>query len=250
MSVLGALPSAAEAKAVKDCISVRMSELLQAPTVNGSRHQQLWAWLRQPAVNGKKIMALLSQDPKLAALFTADSGVPQGYTIRGHNLRVYRLYENQVRYFGLDQIKTPESIDLANLIKFTIALHDIGKPLAVKAGNKALQHLYTIPIMDEAMPKLGFSKAEINLAKVIVDNDVIGELDQGLVTPEQAYRELNELAAKTSLSPRDFFRLQTFFYTIDAGSYPGLLKKIFTRKDGKLVPASEKLIALNRMFEQ
>jgi hypothetical protein len=233
MLVLGALPLLAEAGSVKECISGRMSQSFETP--KSARHERLWAWLRRPDV---------------AKLIKTDSGVPQRYTIEEHNQRVYNLFEDQLRHFGLDKLKTAENIDLANLIKFTIAVHDIGKPLAVKAGDRALQHVFTVPLIDEVMPKLGFSKAETHLAKLIVDNDVLGELDQGLLTPEQAFQHLNDLAAQTSMSPRDFFTLQTFFYTIDAGSYPDLLWRVFTRSNGKLVPKGEKFKALSQMFEQ
>jgi hypothetical protein len=248
MLVLGALPLLAEAGSVKECISGRMSQSFETP--KSARHERLWAWLRRPDVGGKKIMARLSNDRKFAKLIKTDSGVPQRYTIEEHNQRVYNLFEDQLRHFGLDKLKTAENIDLANLIKFTIAVHDIGKPLAVKAGDRALQHVFTVPLIDEVMPKLGFSKAETHLAKLIVDNDVLGELDQGLLTPEQAFQHLNDLAAQTSMSPRDFFTLQTFFYTIDAGSYPDLLWRVFTRSNGKLVPKGEKFKALSQMFEQ
>jgi len=92
---------------------------------------------------------------------------------------VFDVFREQLPHFSIGLIKTPEDVDIPNLMKFTVSLHDIGKPRAILAGDKAMQHKYTIPIMAEMMEKLGFSKAETDIALAVVDNDVLGDLLKG-----------------------------------------------------------------------
>lgn len=238
----------AYATPLSDCLILHLHELLEVPLVDNARHIKLWKWLRQPSVDGPKIISFLSHDPKIKDLFSQGAGVWEGYTIEQHTKMVYDIFEEQLPYFPIGKIPTPTNIDIPNLMKFTVALHDIGKPLAIKAGNKALQHIYTLPIMVDMMEKVGFSKAEIDIAKSIVNNDVLGDLMKGVTSPADAHKKVVELASHTSLRPKDYFKLQSFFYTIDAASYPSLRQRIFREVNGVLTPGSPRYSALAEMF--
>ncbi len=225
------------------------SLLGQVVDPHGETYRQLATWLDHPNVDGKTIIDYLSHEPKLKALFAGDAGVWEGYSIREHTLMVYDNYADQSPHFHLNAIRTPENVNVSRLMKFTVALHDIGKPEAIKAGNKALQHKYTTPILVEKLRQLEFSEAEVAIAKAVVDNDVLGDFLKGMISPEQAYEKISSIAATTSVSPRDYFRLQSFFYTIDAAAYPTLKARIFSNLNGKLVPLNPRYQQLEKLFD-
>lgn len=104
--------------------------------------------------------------------------------------------------------------------------------------------------MEKMMRRLGFNEPEINLAKAIVDNDVMGEFIMQFLTPEQAHEKLKDLASRTTLNPSDFLSVQSFFYTIDAASYPSLRRTVFNqKKSGALVFVDPRYRKLRRLFE-
>lgn len=127
-------------------------------------------FLEQKPSNGEKKLSfgrkdldtVLNQNPfkpeDLVGLFTkdwgldyeADAGVWEGYTIRQHTLMVMGQFE---KYFSHSSL--PANMD-RNLFRATLALHDIGKPEAIRMGGKHLQHEYT-------KPKLIYKKPEDSL---------------------------------------------------------------------------------------
>ena len=122
-------------------------------------------------------------------------------------------------------------------MKFVIALHDIGKPLAVRAGDKRRQHEFTLPILKKALADYGFSEAESKLAHALVDHDVVGNFVKRRIDAIAARAALNEIANGAGLALADFIPIQLLFYTVDASSYPSLRQAIFTMtEDGLIVP--------------
>ncbi|MCM2323391.1 MAG: hypothetical protein NDJ90_09035 [Oligoflexia bacterium] len=201
-------------------------------------------WLADPHTTGADIIASLSQSSKkLNALFAADSGVMEGYTIQEHTLRVYKVFAGQVAKWAVPA-------EHATLLKYVIALHDIGKPEAIAAGSKQLQHQYTLPILASTMKKAGFTAPEVRVAEALVGNDVIGAMLQQRITPTEAHRRLLVLAEKSGLNPMDFFRLQSFYYTCDAASYPYLMENVFRKgPDGTIRPDSPFFTRLEQLFQ-
>jgi hypothetical protein len=229
-----------------ECISAVLSEDFDT---RDSAHSDFLIRLDRPDFGGEQIIDFLAGDPELERLFSSDAGVSEGYTIRQHTLMVYQKFSEQLPYFRLNSIQTPQRINLSRLMKVTVALHDIGKPKAISAGNKSLQHSFTIPILTEKLQTLGFSPEEVNIAKAVVDNDVLGELLQGRINVQDAQKKLSRIASNTSLNPKDYFKLQTFFFTIDAASYPYLENRAFRRQSGQLIPTGEPYEQLKRAFE-
>lgn len=186
------------------------------------------------------IAQLEANDANISNLFAADAGVHEHYTIKEHTLRVLQVFQTQKSYYQLEQLKLAAGVRLSETLIMTIALHDIGKPRAITAGNKWLQHEFTIPILEEQFIKYQYSSNEIDLAKALVDNDIIGELLQGQLTAEQAVTKLQVCANEAHMQLKDFFALQQLFYVSDAGSYPFLLKQVFKREqNNQLVPHAE-----------
>lgn len=177
----------------------------------------------------------LSADKRLRTLFEADSGVWENYSIKEHSLRVFEILNRQYPcQISLDfEKKMSERLGapLQYFFKATMALHDIGKPLAIKAGKKSDQHIYTAPILEKEMMNLGFVQKATQLAVSLMDNDVIGDLLRSKTTLDRAVSNIAKLARKNDLSPSEYLNLQTLFYVSDAASYPKLYSKVFHRNE-------------------
>ncbi|MFK8137860.1 MAG: hypothetical protein AB8E15_05835 [Bdellovibrionales bacterium] len=189
---------------------------------------------------GRLVMDFLSRDKELKKLFSSSAGVWEGYPIRRHTQMVYDTFAEQLPHFSIRDVKTPSQIDIVRLFRFVISIHDIGKPLAITNEGKHAQHKYTTPIIERVMGENGFSKEEINLAKNIVSNDVLGEVMLGHKSTKEALRKIQELASSNTMSVSDYFLVQSFFYTIDAASYPYLRETVFRETRNKqILPKSK-----------
>lgn len=198
---------------------------------------EVWEALKTPQKSGKNIINELSRDSTLKKLFEADAGVSQGYTIREHTLMVLVIFNRQyLKFYSYFKIEPLPNIRLLELFKITIALHDIGKPLAIAAGNKELQHYYTLPILVEQLRKLNFNESEIQLAVNLVGNEVMGSLIRQRIDVPTALIKFQALAHQSGLSLKQYLPLQALFYTADAGSYPELRRYVFSNKDDILLP--------------
>lgn len=176
------------------------------------------------------IIEELKSDLQLKDLFAADAGVSEGYTIEEHTRMVLAELEKQWRILELTN-----NVSL-NTMQMIVALHDIGKPLALAVGDKKFQHKMTLPIVRRVMREQGFVEQEITLAEMLIDEDVIGECIRGIITPERAFELLKRKAEKARMDVKDYFLLQKLFYMVDAGSYPRLKRMGVIQQDqqGKL----------------
>lgn len=170
----------------------------------------------------------LLKDPEFRARWEADAGVSEGYTIGQHT-------EHVLARFGKIIDSDP---DLANTIRDpdslmeAIALHDIGKPDAIRAGDKSRQHEFTVPLLRKQMEESGHSKQSIDMAEALIGHDVFGDLLQGRITVDKAAEQVQELARKAGMRVPEFSRLAKAFYKADASSYPYLESLLF--RNGEL----------------
>jgi hypothetical protein len=212
-------------------------------------------------MNGSDVIEALSSFPDLKTLFDSDAQVREGYTVKEHTQMVFNQFEDQYSKFGIHQIQLPKEIShdrLLPLLKATVALHDIGKPL----GAREAQHHFTTPILKEKLEKLGFNHHEITLAQALVDQDHLGEFVKGManakpiagvppISRSVLKEKLGQLAEEVGLSPTDYFKLQSLFYTADASSYPNLRAYVFEKTpDGKLVPNSNTYREYHKFHEK
>jgi hypothetical protein len=152
-------------------------------------------------------------EPDFKSLLDADSGVWEKYTLRRHTTMVLGQYRKYFRDKPLPHLDHP-------FFETVLALHDIGKPLAIAAGDKRLQHDYTVPIMRAVLGKLDFPARQIDIALAVVHGDTIGHyLKDEEPDMERYVAELEERASHSGLSTEDFLRLSSMFFQIDAGSY-------------------------------
>jgi len=101
---------------------------------------------------------------------------------------------------------------------------------------------------------LGFSQAEIKLAKNLVSHDTLGQLAIRNIDPElgiatlDAYKKLKTLAADSDMDLDDFFELQKLFFTSDAASYEFIRLQSFVAKENLLVPVSPDFQTLKNLI--
>ena len=167
-------------------------------------------------------------------------------TIQHHVLKILGQDEKYGPYFRWSEIHAPPNVDVRSVLNFSYALHDIGKPL--ESELKASHQEISAEILSQMMNKAGCSRAEVELGMALVKNDVIGLMLQGVITPQEAFEKLVEISRQTNLSPRDFFKIQSYFYTMDTSSYSDLAL-LFTLEDGMLIPKNEKFKVLRNLFD-
>lgn len=188
--------------------------------------------------NGAEVIALLSREAKLKRLFASSAGVMERYSVKQHTLRVFDVFVDQYsayqRVYGSPKVTS--DIRLFATLKFAIALHDIGKPLAILASRNSFQHEYTIPILEKALIRYGFSERESRLAKALVGNDILGHFVKGEIDAAEARAQLVAVAEQSGLSVKEYVPLQFLFYVSDAASYPFLYYRVFEVRDGLLAP--------------
>ena len=193
-------------------------------------------WSALETGDSKALLERLSEDPELARLFSADSGTWEKYTVGAHTKIVLDLLNQQLPAYEKAGLKFPAGVRGPEALRMAVALHDIGKSIAAARGQAFMQHDFTLPILRSTMVKAGFHPEEISLAEALVDNDILGAAMRGALSQPAAWDELALYARRADLSPGDFFRLQSLFYSSDAGAYPTLKAALFSEEGQRLVP--------------
>lgn len=202
--------------------------------------------ITQPTVESKDILDFFKQ--KYATEYASGAGVWEGYTIEQHTIMVMTQYD---KYFS--KVVLPLAIN-HNFFKVVLALHDIGKPEAIRLGGKHLQHLYTSGLISQTLPELGFNQRETDIAVALVSDDCIGNCVKG-GDLEQSAQRIRTLAKERDLSPKELFELMLILYKVDAGSYTedagGLYSLdslfVFDSKNGKMDLSSEPLKKIDKL---
>jgi hypothetical protein len=158
----------------------------------------------------ENLIGLLERD--FGDLFAKDAKVKAGYSIKQHTLMALGQFE---KYFSKRDM--PEGIG-RNLFRLVIALHDIGKPIAIEKGSKHFQHEYTHRLAIPALKSLGFSQNEQKLAFAMLAGDPLGDfIRRGDLF--SAAEEIRALARSAGFPPRCLLDILAVFYCVDAGSY-------------------------------
>jgi len=199
------------------------------------------------SVNAQLIIQYLSQHPlltdlHLSVLYDGTAGVSEQYSLKAHTQMVFKELRVQEANFNWQRINSIKNI--RELFIFMLAVHDLGKAKSVakwiemnkgeapRAGRfrdaTKYQYQYTGPLVKEIMKRLGFTQEEIHLVLALIDNDIIGEVavydparNHGL-SPQQGLFQLRESAKESGLSLADYFALKSFYFILDASSYPAL----------------------------
>lgn len=143
----------------------------------------------------------------------ASVGVWEQYSLREHIFMVVGQY---VRYFANRPIVGIEADEMLLLL----GLHDIGKPAAVRAGDKKRQHEYTLRMGDAFLHHLGYDEEDRVrcLARAMSAGDPIGTyLKTGELEP--SVQTLREGAETAGMSVGGFLEFMLVYFMVDASSY-------------------------------
>jgi hypothetical protein len=184
----------------------------------------------------------------ISEIFRGPSGAKEGYNLEKHTLLGYKQLDDLLPKFKWNEIHSPPNVDLKKTIRFAYALHDSGKPLAFELKSPDMHEEFSAEILGQIMTRAGFSKSEIDLGKALIGNDAIGLMIRGEMSIQDAFEQLMEYSKHTNLTPEEFFKVQSFYYAVDASSYPELKKSVFREEEGMLVPVSEKYHYLSSLF--
>ena len=196
-----------------------------------------------------KVQELTNKYPELANLYAMDSGTEIG-DVGTHTQDVLNNW-NQLDPAAIkkagEQLGVP---DLHETLADALALHDIGKGDAVAAGNKDLQHEFTIPRLEYYLQQQGHDPKAINFAKELFNHDIIGGYAQGKGTQGSVVDALTEKAKKLGIDTKTFMDVQMPLYFADAGSYP-YVKNNFMKisPEGKLSMKDPKFDTLQYILQ-
>jgi hypothetical protein len=151
-------------------------------------------------------------DEEFKDIFSADAGVHEKYTILDHTKMVLRQFD---RYFSYKEF--PDGVT-QEFFRILLTIHDLGKPIAIKRGNKKLQHEETIKLIDPIFKKLGLSKFERNLAKIIIGSDPIGPYLR-YDKLDGAVSNIKKMIKESGLSSTNFFSVLLIYYMSDVSAY-------------------------------
>ena len=183
--------------------------------------ETLYSWMVSGYQPERFIKNLISIDGKLNIPFSSDVGGEGNFSLAEHTLRVLAQFD---KYFADKDL--PGGID-KNFLRFVLAVHDIGKPEAIRRGKKGDQHFYTLKIIVPLMESLRFNADEIRLAKALIEDDTISSYLQvcatGEAIPDQTLKRLLASFFRRvrglSVDPSSFFALKLIYFQSDAGSY-------------------------------
>jgi len=168
--------------------------------------------ISDPRHGADDVIRLFAKD--FGYLFAQSAGTIQGYTLGQHTRMVLKQYHKYFKHTvfpaGLDNV----------FFETVLALHDIGKPEAVKADNVDDQYSYHLAYFRQILPKLGFSAAEITVASSLIGSDPIREyLYKNRTEPSAAAAAIISKAAAAGMSIKDYWFLLKLMWMCDAGSY-------------------------------
>jgi hypothetical protein len=157
-------------------------------------------------------------------------GVAEGYTLGEHTQMVLSIFEQQ--FAGELTAYDPE---LTRLLRTTLLLQDIGKPLSV-ALHEGTHHQadYNHDLAELYLQDFDFSPEIKVLITELVGQDVLGiyfkqagfdlaEKGKGL---NSATSSISEIAQKVGFPADDLLNLMTILYISDAASYTAWSKYI------------------------
>lgn len=156
----------------------------------------------------ERISVLCEKAPELLMFYKARV---RHYTVETHTINVLNQFE---RYFS-------SHFDEMNIEDFRLLLllHDIGKSVAYKKGNKENQYIETISIISENKKRLNISDYTFSLFKTILENDSLGMYMQGKMSLEAIYDDVVQRAKKIKIKIDELFYLLSVYYQCDVASY-------------------------------
>jgi len=169
--------------------------------------------LNRPDFKPEYLIDFLKKQFALKEEYEARVGVQQDFTLETHTLIVMREFE---KYFS-DQ-RLPGGTGLG-LFRLTLALHDIGKPRAIKAGDKRQQHGHTLEIIHGLKEKFLLRSDDIKLLLAILNGDPIGSFLKGEISLDVSRQQILHNGERSGCTHGIFFPLLVIYYQCDVCAY-------------------------------
>ena len=168
------------------------------------------------------MISALKQHPELIYWYSSSIQDPGGQNLEQHTLRVMENFQN---YFGGTQTYLENTQNYLILL----ALHDIGKPAAVVAKNKYLQHEKTLAILKKIEHILPVDQEQFKKIVALIDEDLIGHYMNPAfgVLLEDTAQKVIQLSADLGLAVSDFWPILVTYYQCDAAGYKFLRDNLF-----------------------
>ncbi len=178
-------------------------------------------------------------------------------TIKMHTDKALNIFVNQIEFYREQgQLGTSALENFEKLMAFTIALHDIGKSIAVRLGDKNQEEFFSVPIARVLLKKIGFPSKAVGLAAGLIEqHQLIGDTLKKVATLREQKREneinktiqlaigkMKQQAKISGVSNSVFVKSLAILFIADANSYDYLSKTFFHNKNGSgsmLVPNDE-----------
>ena len=133
------------------------------------------------------------------------------YVIREHIINVYNQFE---RYFSnnFDESKK-------DWFRLFLLLHDIGKSVAFKKGNRENQIMDTIILIEQYKTELDLSGEKVGLYNALLKAGNLGKYMESKISLDDAYNTIMEQSNIVKLPPKQFLYLSSVYYQCDVASY-------------------------------
>lgn len=140
-------------------------------------------------------------------------GVAVPFTLRTHTLLVMECYE---KYFA----NLPSVVGQERAwFRLFLALHDIGKPSAIEAGDKDWQHRFTVDVLLRTRAFYPVSQTEFDDWIALVNGDPLGAYLKGLRTAAETGALIRAMAGRSSCEFSVFCRKLIIYYQCDVSAY-------------------------------
>ena len=133
------------------------------------------------------------------------------YIIKEHILNVFNQFEIYFsKYFVKNKLEE---------FRLFLLLHDIGKSLAYKHGNRKNQHIDTISEIQKYKTELGISDESLILYEALLNASSIGKYMENKVSLDDIYEIITTQSRNSKLPINNFFYLLSVYYQCDVASY-------------------------------
>lgn len=170
------------------------------------------------------------------------------YTTKDHTINVLNQFE---KYFANHFYECEKEVFILFLL-----LHDIGKPIAYKKGNRYNQYIETVRIISENKEKLHLLEDDFLLFKALLGADTLGLYMQDKMSLDDTYLKIKEQSNLSKFDLKSFFYLLSVYYQCDVASYTkdagGIryLEYLFEYNNGlKIYDDSSKLLKFSSNFQ-
>lgn len=177
------------------------------------RSQQAYEYdilLCEPHYEPIQIIKALDKFRIVSSQFHKSINLGKTYRLQEHVLAVLHIFELFfAKYFELNQ---------RNAMRLLLALHDIGKPLAIQRGSKTLQHRFTLRIL-KRIPITAINHPYRSWIYEMLRDDYLGAFLKGERDIDESVEALLNCVVLLGVDKRIFFHHLSVYYQCDVASY-------------------------------